>query len=78
MAELVKHGFDWPPSAPEFRKLCTGENDVSWEHRNQSQSVREALGYDHRRLPDLTAKERRRETAKREIANMKSLFGSQS
>lgn len=30
--KLAISGQEWPPSAPEFRKMCTGE-DVHWEHR---------------------------------------------
>ena len=30
--QLAINGQEWPPSAPEFRKMCTGENE-HWEHR---------------------------------------------
>lgn len=78
MGELVRLQHEWPPSAPEFRGMCTGESAVSWEQRNQAQSVHEALGYDPYKLPDMTAKERAREAARREIANMKSMFGAKA
>ena len=32
MRQCVDQALDWPPSAPEFRKLCTDASSVSWEH----------------------------------------------
>ena len=31
LSKLATKGQEWPPSAPEFRKMCTGE-DEHWEH----------------------------------------------
>lgn len=40
---LAKNGTAWPPSAPEFRKMCIGEN----EHRR----YRAADERDQKRIP---------------------------
>lgn len=31
MGELAKRGDEWPPSAPEFRRLCSGSDE--WQHK---------------------------------------------
>ena len=41
MRQCVAQGHEWPPSAPEFRKLCTGTSDVSWEHKRVEAADRE-------------------------------------
>ena len=81
-AEQIKHGMsqcvaqqlDWPPSAPEFRKLCTGEDDVTWEHRAQSKPVHEIMA-DLYGLPDKGKEERARAAGGSALAAMKSLMG---
>ena len=76
---LVLNGQEWPPSAPEFRKLCTGADEVSWEHRRIERAEEEWRGIRNEwRLEDLTKQERRKQAAKRELAKMKSLFGGAS
>ena len=32
LGEIAKRGDDWPPSAPEFRRICSGESE-HWAHR---------------------------------------------
>lgn len=54
MRQCVAQGHEWPPSAPEFRKLCTGASDVSWEHRRIEAADREraARTLTHQPSPD--------------------------
>jgi len=49
LGQCVATGLDWPPSAPEFRSLCT--NGGSWEHR-QVEAADEA--WKRRALPDMS------------------------
>ena len=42
MRQCVDQALDWPPSAPEFRKLCTDASSVSWEHARIAAADREA------------------------------------
>lgn len=50
MRQCVAQGHEWPPSAPEFRKLCLGSSDVSWEHNRIVAADREraARSLEHR------------------------------
>ena len=54
MRQCVAQGHEWPPSAPEFRKLCTGTSDVSWEHKRVEAADREraARTLTHQPSPD--------------------------
>lgn len=56
MRECVNQGLDWPPTAPEFRKLCLGESDVSWEHKRIEVADRDAA---ERKLLDIRTEEQR-------------------
>ena len=40
MRQCVAQGHEWPPSAPEFRKLCLRSSDVSWEHKRRGRRSR--------------------------------------
>jgi len=50
MRQCAELGLEWPPSAPEFRKLCLGQSDVSWEHNRIVAADREraARSLEHR------------------------------
>jgi hypothetical protein len=74
---LVLQGAEWPPSAPEFRKLCTGDDEVSWEHKRIERAEDEWKGMRAQwsRLEDKTGKERRKRIARENLARLKSLFG---
>lgn len=41
LRQCVEQGFDWPPSAPEFRQLCLG-GKPSWEHAQVAKADRDA------------------------------------
>lgn len=72
MRELVRQGYDWPPSAPEFRKLCTGASDVSWEHRRIEAADRERQ---QKALQDLRDADQKQAEADAAIAGIKSIMG---
>lgn len=50
MRQCVDQALEWPPSAPEFRRLCTGTSSVQWEHARIAAADRE---FQHRAIPDL-------------------------
>jgi len=53
MRVCVERAGEWPPSAPEFRGMCTGPA-VHWEHaRVQAEDAR----WQSRALPDMTRAE---------------------
>jgi len=73
---LVLNGQEWPPSAPEFRKLCTGADEVNWEHKRIERAEDEWRGMRNEwRLQDLGRKERAKIAGKRALSEMKALFG---
>ncbi len=82
MPEMVKHGLNqcvvlglaWPPSAPEFRKLCTGEDEVAWEHKRISAADREQAEQP-KQLENLTEKQSKRERNKARMAAMRAELG---
>ncbi len=65
-AFLVQQGYEWPPSAPEFRKLC--DDDGSWERQAHKPFRRD------RALEDKGAKERAGKAGKEHLEIMKGLF----
>lgn len=40
LSEIARNGAEWPPSAPEFKKLCDGTNEL-FEHRRIAYADRE-------------------------------------
>jgi hypothetical protein len=73
---LVLQGAEWPPSAPEFRKLCTGADEVSWEHKRIERAEDEWRGIKAEwRLTDMTKKQRAKRAGAEALASMKSLWG---
>lgn len=82
MPEMVKHGLNrcvvlgmaWPPSAPEFRKLCTGEDEVAWEHKRIAAADRE-LSEQPKRIEDLSFREKQRQKNKDRLAAMREEIG---
>lgn len=53
MSELVRKGASWPPSAPEFRVLCTGGDE--WQHKAvkaADKASEELLGVEHKIDPE--------------------------
>lgn len=82
MPEMVKHGLNqcvvlglaWPPSAPEFRKLCTGEDEVAWEHKRIAAADREQ-GEQPKRLENLTYRERQRAINKERMRKLREEVG---
>lgn len=70
MRELARNGDDWPPSAPEFRKLCLGIV-------NNGEDYCAPVGI-HRVFPkmieDKTKQERAKEVGKSELNHLKSMF----
>lgn len=75
--QCVVRGLEWPPSAPEFRKLCTGEDAASWEHARVKAADREAEieRAARARLEDKTAQERARKAGAAQLSAMRNLFG---
>lgn len=75
--DQVKHGLNallnstdpWPPTAIQFRQLCTGDDGLSWER--QSHRIYEP----DRRLEDLSAKERARVAADNALSDMRAMLG---
>jgi len=73
---LALNGQEWPPSAPEFRKLCTDADEVSWEHRRIERAEDEWRGTRSEwQLTDMTKKERAKLAGQRALNEMKSLWG---
>lgn len=73
---LVLQGAEWPPSAPEFRKLCTGQDEVSWEHKRIERAEEEWRGMKNEwRLTDQNKKARARAAGAKALADMKGMFG---
>jgi hypothetical protein len=70
MRALVEKGYDWPPSAPEFRKLCEGRSEA-WEHRTEAYQPFPP----DRSLPDKTAEERRDRVGRQHMAALRASFG---
>ena len=76
LRQCVEQGLDWPPSAPEFRKLCRGETDVSWEHKRIAAADRE---FNERRLlEDAHKRERDEAEAFAAMAGIRQLLGMRS
>lgn len=72
MRQCVAQGHEWPPSAPEFRKLCTGTSDVSWEHKRVEAADRERAA---RTLTHQGTEDRRREVARLHLAEIRRTLG---
>lgn len=72
--ECVVRRLEWPPSAPEFRALCTGEGEVTWEHKAQCKSVHEIMA-DTYGLPDMAKQERAKAAGEKALSDIKNLFG---
>lgn len=70
MRRCVDLALDWPPAAPEFRKMCLGVSDA-WEHQTEAYK---AFAPD-RSLPDLSTAERRHEVGKKHLAELMASFG---
>lgn len=66
-------GLDWPPSAPEFRKMCLGKhkNELR-EHSRIAEADREWLA--QRRLPNPEREARSKFAARRFKAEMQEAF----
>jgi len=60
---LAESGDEWPPSAPEFRKLCIGDDDT-WEQKGQAYQKFEPSGL-------LEQKPARKEVAQSNIEKMR-------
>lgn len=43
MNKITMNGMEWPPSAPEFRKICLGE-DEHWSHKVHSAACERQQG----------------------------------
>lgn len=69
MRAVMDAGDEWPPSAPEFRRLCQGRSDA-WEH--QTAAYRQ---FDAPRLVDLTAKDRAEQAGREALASLRASFG---
>lgn len=68
--------MSWPPSAPEFRALCTDWSDgtdTDWEHRRIARADNQREPY--LRLDDKTTKETWREKQKSRLAAMRAELG---
>lgn len=83
--EQIKHGLSrcalecqtWPPSAPEFRALCTDWSDgtdVDWEHRRIAAQDREHAEQP-KRLENLTYRERQREINRERMRKLREETG---
>ena len=58
MGHITEKGMEWPPSAPEFRKICLGE-DQHWSHKVHNATVERQRGQrqiEQKRDPELIAK----------------------
>ena len=64
--------LEWPPSAPEFRKLCLG--DSGFLHAGETVAHREYRP--ERLLVDQGAKSRARRAGETTLAQLKGLFGA--
>lgn len=73
MRQCVNLALDWPPTAPEFRKLCLGESDVRWEHRRIEAADREFA--ERKRLTDARAQDQRDAEAFAAMAGIRDLLG---
>ena len=69
MRQCVDQALDWPPSAPEFRKLCTDASSVSWEHARIAAADRE---FRSRAIPDLRDN---RDVGYRQLDAMRAALG---
>lgn len=73
MSELVRLECEWPPSGPEFRGMCSGESDTSWEHRNQAKSVDQALDREPViALENITQREQRKAKGRERMAAIRA------
>lgn len=72
MRQCVNLGLDWPPTAPEFRKLCLGESDVAWEHKRIEAADRERAAWPV--LPDLSADEQRHAHGLAQLDNIRDIL----
>lgn len=77
--QKIRHGFrkcmelglEWPPSAPEFRKLCLDQSDVSWEHKRIEAADRERQQV---ALQDLRDEEQKSAQAEAAMAGIRDLL----
>ncbi len=73
---VVRSGLDWPPSAPEFRKLCLG--GVADQGQGAYNGIHRQLKRPAHLLPNTTSAEdkaRAKLTGNAALANLKKLFG---
>lgn len=77
--EKIRHGFrkcmeqglEWPPSAPEFRRLCLDQSEVSWEHKRIEAADRERQRV---ALQDLRNEEQKQAQADAALAGIRDLL----
>lgn len=56
--QVTKKGGEWPPAAPEFKKMCLGE-DEHWAHKVHAATVKRQQGQrqiEQKRDPEEIAK----------------------
>lgn len=76
LRQCVDQGLDWPPTAPEFRRLCIDGSDVAWEHRQQERAnAEEAAKRAARALPDKGAEARSDAVARQHLDRLRASFG---
>lgn len=72
MRQCVDQALEWPPSAPEFRRLCTG-GAPHWEHARVAAADREYQG--KHLLINHAGTESARDAGRRELNRMRSIMG---
>lgn len=65
LKRLSDRGDEWPPSAPEFKKLCLDDGDT-WEHKRVKAAMRE-----YKALP----KPKNKEVGKKHIEEIRKNLG---
>ena len=58
MNRITQKGLEWPPGAPQFRKICLGQ-DEHWAHKVHNATVERQRGQrqiEQKRDPELIAK----------------------
>lgn len=70
MRQCVAQGYDWPPSAPEFRALCVGGS--TWEHKRIEAADRE---HGQRLLEDSRRRDRDEAMAFAAMSGIRDLLG---
>ena len=72
----VTSGLEWPPSAPEFRALCTDDADREWRaFKARSDETDRLLAAERLRLTDQGKVERAKVAGSSTLDALRSMFG---